>query len=641
MIPALWNTPHYDTIIDNEWFALGQIDPAQYKSRNDWVEVLTHERLVKDYIYQLRREDAEANKEYDSRNGIYKYKPGYMPMDWDEAQDIAFKTHGRPDCKYSYSPFSTVNRDDFYFNYQIADDWCEWIEACIMHVEGRLSNELVLLTVEQRAFFRNLFGWKSKDTHLRRYSEIFKYIPRKNSKTFDLAALALGTMFLDGEGGCKIVSVATCLDQAKYAFNPARQIIIKDKELKICGGRMAHYFTEYKTAITAKSDADVFKPIAFADSSAHGGNFAVSILDEVHEMDDDSMYNVCLTSQGARLQPLIVMITTAATAEENFCNRKLAQSKEVCREHNPDYDDFLPILYYSHANEFDDDWHDVEVHKRVNPMYGLAKTERYMKKMYSNAKNQPHFENTFKRLDMNWVTASLVAAFDSVAFNNCKYKLRPKETKMIFKQEVPRFLLGKNCYAGLDLAGKNDLCALTLDFPDSGWILSWSFTPEKNSSIKEIQRFSHRLTYCGEEIINFRELREYFEEILDYFNVIELGFDMRFATELIQNIEENTNLKTCEVPQTPKYMNEPIRMAIDDVAGEKIIHNGCIFFAWQIGNCQIKEDASECIILTKSGSTSPRKIDAPAAWINARALILANKPYNRLKNRFGDTGSYF
>ena len=635
-----WDEDDYQSIIADEWFALGQIDPAKYKSKNDWIEALTHEREVKDYIYKRRREDAEQNKFYDARNGIYKYAPAYRPLSWDIVQAEAFELFGRPQCKYMYSPLDTRNIDQFYFNKDTADGWCEFLEKRIMHVEGNLSNELVLLTVEQRAFFRNLLGWKNKTTDYRRYSEVFKYIPRKNSKTFDLAALAIGAMVLDGEGGCKIVSVATCLDQAKYAFEPARQIIIKDRELKIAGGALAKHFTVYKPSITAHNDNDVFKPIAFNDASAHGGNFHISILDEVHEMVDDTMYDVCVTSQGARLQPLIVMITTAACAEENFCNRKLDYAKKVCRLKHVD-DEFLPILYYANPVEFNDDWHDINVHKRVNPMYGLAKTERYMNKMFTNAKNEPHFENTFKRLDLNWITASLISAFNSVAWNNCGNRPGQGMYKKIYTQEVPKWLLGKKCYAGLDLASKNDLCALTLHFPDSKYVLSWSFTPRNNIKIKGKERFIQRINFCGEDIINFKDLREQLQFIMKHFEIIELGFDVRFATELIQQIEEQTSIQCIEVAQTAKYMNEPIRIAIDDIQAEKVRHNGCILFAWQISNCTLKEDAHECFIIQKSGSGSPNKIDAGAAWMNALALALVNNDQNVLIRRFEETGSYF
>lgn len=641
----IWERKEYSAIIENEWFALGMIDPGQflYEGKLNKLELnaaIDHECAVKALIYKIRTEDANKNKYLDERHGIIKYNPGYEPIPWNEAQAEAFKKLGRPNYKYIYSPFDTSNIDDFYFDHELGDIWCNFLEKFCMHVEGELTNQLVLLTVEQRAFYRNIFGWKYKYNGKRRYSEVWKYIPRKNSKTFDLASLAIGIFLLDGEGGCKIVAVATSLKQAKYAFEPARQMIIKDKMMKVCGGQLGSYFKVLGESITANSDNDTFIPIAYADSSAHGGNFHVSILDEVHEMDGSSMYDVCVTSQGSRQQPLIIMITTAATAEENFCNLKLQQHQKICRG-EIEMDRNLPILYYADPIEFQDDWRDKHVHKRVNPMLGLAKTNDYMEKMFQNAVVSPPFENTFKRLDLNWITQSLISAFNSVAWNKCAQKLKPPEFRNILKQDVPNFLLGKRCYAGLDLAGKNDLCALTLDFPDSKYILSWSWTPLRNNKIKNKERFVEKLIICGEEIIDFRELREDIIKLLSLFNVIELGFDSRFATELIQLLEEETNIPVCEVKQSAQHINEALRIAIDDIHSEKVMHNGCPLLTWQIGNCQLKEDAHECFMIKKSGSHSPNKIDAAAAWINARVLKLVNKGSQTLIQRYEETGSYF
>ena len=324
-----WDTSEYKYRLDSEWFALGQIDPKKY-SKDSWRDVLDYERKVKMFIYKLRNDDAEENKIYDKYSGFRKYKAGYRPLNWRIAQEEAFREYGKHDINYMYDPFASPNIDNYYFDYLIADLWCDWLESFIFHVEGELANQLVLLTLEQRSFFRSIFGFKNKNTRLRRYSEIFKYIPRKNSKTFDLAALALGVMVLDGEGGCKIVACATSKEQAEYAFRPARQIILGDRAHKISNGELSNYFKTYSTAITANGDTDSFKPIAFKDSSAHGGNFHLSILDEIHEMEDDSMYNVCVTSQGARSQPLIAGITTASTAEENFCKNKNVQFPHLC-----------------------------------------------------------------------------------------------------------------------------------------------------------------------------------------------------------------------------------------------------------------------------------------------------------------------
>jgi len=203
----LWERKDYDSKIESEWFCLGMIDPAQFNNKADLDDAIDHEWSVKNRIYQIRNDDAEKNKSYDDFYGIKKYNPGYAPIPWEQAEATAFKELGRPNYKYMYSPLDTPNIDDYYFDWELADTWCLFLEKFIPHIEGHLGNQLILLTCEQRAFYRNLFGWKNKKTGLRRYREIFKYIPRKNSKTFDLSALAIGCLIINKEPGAKIISV--------------------------------------------------------------------------------------------------------------------------------------------------------------------------------------------------------------------------------------------------------------------------------------------------------------------------------------------------------------------------------------------------------------------------------------------------
>lgn len=634
-----WELPEYNDLIANEIFSLGQINPAAYPDKLSWHKALEHERQVKDYIYKLRREDAEKNKYMCERHGIKKYYDGYTPLNWDMAQAEAIAKYGRPNCQYMYSPFDTENIENYYFDFEFADIWVKWLEDYGIHTDGSLANELILLSLEQRAFYRNLFGWKRKSDGIRRYIEVFKYIPRKNSKTFDLALLALGTMILDGEGGAKIVVVANSESQAHLTFDPALNIINKDKYLDICGGDLSNYFYGVQNAITANHKTDSFKPIAFNEKTTHGGNFLLSILDECHEMINDGMYEICLTSQGSRLQPMIIMITTAAAAGENFCNRKLDIAKKVCQGKIKD-DRFLPILFYADPEEFHDCWHDINVHKRVNPMYGLAKTVDYMSRMHKKACDEPLFTNKFLRLDLNWITAGDLTAFSPLNWSRCTKIYKPDQYKKILTQEVPKFLLKKSCYAGLDLASKNDLCALTLYWPDSKFVLSWSFTAKNNKNIRNRERFLDRLIFCGDDQIDFKDLRDLILSILCNFKITELGFDAKFATQLIQELEEN-KITCVEVPQTPKVMTEPLQKAIDDVSAEKIKHNGCSLLAWQMGNCFVKEYGDETMIIKKAGKSSPDKIDSASAWLNACALALSDNEKDRLKKRKLREGGFF
>ncbi|MGI9569044.1 MAG: terminase TerL endonuclease subunit [Desulfobulbia bacterium] len=632
-----WDSQEYKSRLKNEWFAVGMVDPGAYSSEKEWIKVLEHEKLVKDCIYQIREQDASKNKYLCLRTGIDKYKPQYRPIQWDIAQAQAFEQHGRPEVNYIYDPLK--NSDDYYFDFRIADVWCNWIERHMCHIEGDLGNQLVLLSLEQRNFFRNVYGWRNKETGLRRYREIFKYIPRKNSKTFDLACMGLGTLALDKEYGCKVIAVATNEEQSRKALAPAQAIINKDKNSQIAGGALARYFKSYVKSITAKEDTDTFTILPFKEKSAHGGNFHLSILDEVHVMPDDSMYNVAISSTGARSQPIIAMITTAGTTEESFCNNKFSYAKSICSGLIND-NEFLPILYFCDEKLYKDDWKNKHVWMRVNPMYGLGKKADYFDRMFKKSINDPTFENTFKQLDLNLQVSSESAAFNMVNWRNCKSDYLSKD--IVSKQDIMD-LRDKSCYAGLDLASKNDLCSLTLDFPYDNKILSWSWLPAKGrKKIKDPERFDKSLIVCGESIIDFKELREDIFDICSNFNVKNLGFDPRFATELIQGLNEmfGDDEFCIELAQSAAAVNEATRSCINDVYAEIITHNGCPLLNWQLNNSLVRENSSGHLMLKKSNLASAKKIDAAAAWVNARVLTLFNEDEDSLTEEHKN-GGYF
>ena len=110
--------------------------------------------------------------------------------------------------------------------------------------------------------------------------------------------------------------------------------------------------------------------------------------------------------------------------------------------------------------------------EKANPGYGTIIKEEYMKQQAIKAKNEPSYENTFRRLHANqWVV------------NETKWI--SDEKWMLCDGDVDKsYLRGKVCYAGLDLASTRDVTCLALLFPDNegGYdVINYSFVPEENA----------------------------------------------------------------------------------------------------------------------------------------------------------------
>jgi len=557
--------------------------------------------------------------------------------------------------KFMYYANEIDNIDSYYFCFQTAAFVCSWIENCITHSKPNRFAKFPLHE-SQRKFFSNLYGWKRISDGLRRYAECFKYIPRKNSKTFDIGCLVHIGMMLDGEAGTDIFSVAKDKEQAKLVQDVFVGSIKNDQERpELCtDGRLARYYEIHGQknilAVTAENHTSTYKALSSDEGSAHGKMAHYGLCDEIHTWPHGDMFDVLETSMGTRAQPLMICITTADFAQQSFCNEKLKEAKSICDDPNED-ENFLPILYYASHDEFGDNWEDPKVWLRVNPLLGDEGPlyMRYFERKYIKAKKLSIKLNAFKRLHLNICTKAESAAYDMTAWD--KGLDLPEDTQEIFKvlgQPVPTFLKGAKCYGGFDAAYKWDLSAFVLDFPDYNYVLCFNWVPKNHPEVDQYKREHGKwLRQNGQKEIDFDRVAEDMNTVLSHFNIIDVGFDNNASREIIKTLEgDPKNCWNC-FTITPNFTNlsEPIKNTIGSVEAGTIKHNGNTCFAWQLSNTSIKEGNNNEYLFVKFKGIDARtkKIDAADAWSFARCRRLVGEDEERdaYKDRFEETGSYF
>src|SRR5690242_5954931 len=79
-----------------------------------------------------------------------------------------------------YSPYDSAG--DCWFDHETAKKWIWFVENCCVHVKGELGGKPFILEPWQRAIIKCIAGWRQPDG-LRRYREVFIYVPRKNGKS--------------------------------------------------------------------------------------------------------------------------------------------------------------------------------------------------------------------------------------------------------------------------------------------------------------------------------------------------------------------------------------------------------------------------------------------------------------------------
>ena len=182
-----------------------------------------------------------------------------------------------------------------------------------------------------------------------------------------------------------------------------------------------------------------------------GFNPSLGIIDEYHEAKNDKLLNVIESGQGARAEPLLVVITTAGFNKDGVCYSKIRKVSVDILEGRIEDDSHLALIY-----ELDkgDDWKDEDTWIKSNPMLPYMETilpklqKRKLQAMNEGGSKQVDFET--KNLN-RWTDAAEVWI--------------PHEFIMLNDHDT-KDLEGHKCYAGFDLAKSTDLNAFCLFLPD-------------------------------------------------------------------------------------------------------------------------------------------------------------------------------
>ena len=117
-----------------------------------------------------------------------------------------------------------------YIDYDAAKQVIDFIEALTVQT-GRLQGKpFKLLDWQKHDFIVPVFGWK-RANGLRRFSEVFSILPKKNGKTVLTAGIAL--YFLIGNGrNSETYSLASDQQQAALIYTDMERFINANAELK-------------------------------------------------------------------------------------------------------------------------------------------------------------------------------------------------------------------------------------------------------------------------------------------------------------------------------------------------------------------------------------------------------------------------
>jgi len=499
----------------------------------------------------------------------------------------------------------------FYFDEEAGQRVIDFIEQFCKHYEGKWGGKPVLLELFQKAKLQLVFGWKERETGLRRFREVVDIRGRKCGKSTETAGVEQYMLIADGESGSKVYCTANKLDQARIIFDAAVNMRAQSPALR---------------SITKKRQSDIYFPATFsaikalaADTKTMDGlNAHFFSQDEFHEARDSKIYDVMKQSQSAREQPLAWLISTNGFVREmffddmyNYCSRVALWEKG--------YEDYrvLPLIYELDSRE---EWTDPKCWPKPNPGLGKIKSVSALAESVERAKRDPKFLPTVLTKDFN------------ISENTATAWLTYEEA---VNEKVVSIDYLKKSYAigGCDLSATTDLTCATLLIKkpndENYYVLQQYFLPQ--SRVDDVETNNRReapykqwaeqgwLTICPGATVDYHAVTEWFVDKVKQHDIRPLwvcydrALSGYWVPEMIEYGFEMEN-----IPQGSRTWTYPMKRLHGLFEEHKVIYQNNPITRWCLLNTGVKslnKDGIESQQPVKSSST--KRIDGMVSLLNA------------------------
>jgi phage terminase large subunit-like protein len=486
---------------------------------------------------------------------------------------------------------------------------CRFIEK-LPHTKGKWASrdESIRLEPWQCFLVVALFGWIRKKDGRRRFREVYWEIPRKNGKSLLAAGIGLYMLLADREFGAEVYSGATTEKQAWEVFKPAKLMLQRQARLREKLGAQV-----CAKALIVPANGSKFEPLI--GNPGDGASPSCAIIDEYHEHQTPILFDTMQTGMGAREQPLLLVITTAGANIAGPCHEKHDEAAKVL-EATIENDELFACMW---GLDPADDWADPKALIKANPNYGVSVDADFLLAQQRQAMQHPLQQNKFKTKHLNVWTSVLAGVMNMQQWALCADPMLDEEE-----------LGGAECWIGVDLASKSDLCAEQRLYrksfhgkPPHYYLFGRYWLPEE--AIEEAgPNHAHYVKWVKKGLlvqtdgatVDFEQITETIIEDCKRLNPKEAVFDPFNAVQMMQAVMAK-NVTAVEFIQTPQNFAVPLDDLVTAVKDGRFHHDGNEITTWCMSNMVARP--------AKKGLISPikqkphQKIDGAIAAIMAMA----------------------
>ncbi len=487
----------------------------------------------------------------------------------------------------------------------------------LRHTQGRWAGQPLDPDNWQIAYFlAPVFGWVRLHTETGLYLRVVRSahldLPRKNGKTTIAGGVGLYLTAADGEQGAQVLAVAAAKEQAGYCFNPVKILAQKSPDL-------LPYVKAFASKIVHPSSGSYFMVVASVGDLLHGANVHGAVVDELHVHKTRDVVDAVETGTGARMQPLIVAITTADEGKPGTIYAEKREYLEKLARRVFTDPTFYGVVFAAAESEaqlgelglspFSE-----EAQRRANPGYGVSPTKEFLAAEAKKAQESPTNLARYLRLHLG---------------------IRTKQAKRYIKLEDwdqsagtidEALLTGRECHGGLDMASVSDLSALCWVFPNRTadlYDVIWRFwLPEKALEDLDRRTAGHAKMWARDgwiqttpgAVFDPAVVNEQLDQDARRFQVRTVGYDRWGANDVTRKASE-AGMTLVPIGQGFAALSAPLKEMLRLTLVRRWVHGGNPVARWMCDNLAVAMDRHGNVKPDKASAAD--KIDGISAAVNA------------------------
>ena len=494
----------------------------------------------------------------------------------------------------------------------------DFIETFCLHSKSPFYGQPFKLMLWQKAFIEIIYSFHLSETKRQRFKKIILLIARKNGKSTLCAALAFAELII-GNAGSDIVCSSNDDNQANIIYleiNTMREMF--DPHNK-------RTWKNQQCIKNLKNRSKVFK-LSDRTRNKEGRNIDFGILDESHEMKDNTIGKSIEQSQSLKINPKFINITTEGFINDGYLDKELEYARAVLNDEIED-DTLLPFLFTQDSEQ--EVFQDPSSHQKSNPSLYEVKQPSYIEEQLNKAR--------FNKADRMFTLAKDF----NIKQNNAQAWLMKEDYtyKAVFNIEDFK---GAICLGAVDLSETTDLtCAKVLLMKPGDktkYIYTKYFIPEskiENNSDKNAG--ADYLEWAKQNLIETTEGNDNdLTKVADWFyslykdygiTLLKCGYDQRFAKDFLNRMDEYGF--ECEmVLQNRNVMSNPMKLVEADLKSQILNYNENPIDNWCFGNASVSMDNLGQIMAVKINNKKERRIDG------AVTTIILYEMFRRYRNEF-------